>query len=172
MPVELPGSDSMGTQGWRTFKSSNQAVVSHENLRVTQPEYNTKIAITSSLSSQKYARYAEHFPDNQTYAKLANQEVTATITVTGTSGIVNPQVSATCSVIGADAQGNRQTWAAAQSFTLANGATAADLSEELFRQTGLKADYNPNGSWGWALNTIASPFDKGLTLGWDSKTGK
>lgn len=172
VPVDLPGYDSMGTQGWRTFKSSNQAVVSHENLQVTQPEYNTKITITSSLSSQKYARYAERFPDNQTYAKLANQEVTATITVTGTSGIVNPRVSATCSVIGVDAQGNQQTWAAAQSFTLANGATAADLSEELFRQTGLKADYNPNGSWGWALNTIVSPFDKGLTLGWDSKTGK
>lgn len=172
VPVDLPGYDSMGTQGWRTFKSSNQAVVSHENLQVTQPEYNTKITITSSLSSQKCARYAERFPDNQTYAKLANQEVTATITVTGTSGIVNPRVSATCSVIGVDAQGNQQTWAAAQSFTLANGATAADLSEELFRQTGLKADYNPNGSWGWALNTIASPFDKGLTLGWDSKTGK
>lgn len=172
VPVDLPGYDSMGTQGWRTFKSSNQAVVSHENLQVTQPEYNTKIAITSSLSSQKYARYAERFPDNQAYAKLANQEITATITVTGTSGIVNPQVSATCSVIGADAQGNRQTWAAAQNLTLANGATAADLSEELFRQTGLKADYNPNGSWGWALNTIVSPFDKGLTLGWDSKTGK
>lgn len=170
--VDLPGYDSMGTQGWRTFKSSNQAVVSHENLQVTQPEYNTKITITSSLSSQKYARYAERFPDNQAYAKLANQEVTATITVTGTSGIVNPQVSATCSVIGADAQGNRQTWAAAQNLTLANGATAADLSEELFRQTGLKADYNPNGSRGWALNTIVSPFDKGLTLGWDSKTGK
>lgn len=172
VPVDLPGYDSMGTQGWRTFKSSNQAVVSHENLQVTQPEYNTKITITSNLSSQKYARYAERFPDNQTYAKLANQEVTATITVTGTSGIVNPQVSATCSVIGVDAQGNQQTWAAAQNLTLANGATAADLSEELFRQTGLKADYNPNGSWGWVLNTIASPFDKDLTLGWDSKTGK
>lgn len=172
VPVDLPGYDSMGTQGWRTFKSSNQAVVSHENLQVTQPEYNTKITITSNLSSQKYARYAERFPDNQAYAKLANQEVAATITVTGTSGIVNPQVSATCSVIGVDTQGNQQTWAAAQNLTLANGATAADLSEELFRQTGLKADYNPNGSWGWALNTIASPFDKGLTLGWDSKTGK
>ena len=172
VPVDLPGYDSMGTQGWRTFKSSNQAVVSHENLQVTQPEYNSKITITSNLSSQKYARYAERFPGNQTYAKLANQEVTATITVTGTSGIANPQVSATCSVIGVDAQGNQQTWAAAQNLTLANGATAADLSEELFRQTGLKADYNPNGSWGWALNTIASPFDKDLTLGWDSKTGK
>lgn len=172
VPVDLPGYDSMGTQGWRTFKSSNQAVVSHENLQVTQPEYNTKITITSNLSSQKYARYAERFPDNQTYAKLANQEVTATITVIGTSGIVNPQVSATCSVIGVDAQGNQQTWAAAQNLTLANGATAADLSEELFRQTGLKADYNPNGSWGWALNTIVSPFDKSLTLGYDQKTGK
>ena len=83
-----------------------------------------------------------------------------------------PRISATCSVIGVDAQGNRQTWAAAQGFSLEEGATAATLTEELFKRTGLKADYNPNGSWGWALNTIASPFDKGLTLGYDQKTGK
>lgn len=81
-------------------------------------------------------------------------------------------INATCSVIGVDAQGNQQTWAAAQGFSLEEGATAATLTEELFKRTGLKADYNPNGSWGWALNTIASPFDKNLTLGYDYATGK
>ena len=81
------------------------------------------------------------------------------------------QVSATCSVIGTDAKGAQQTWAAAQRITLREGSTAADLSEQLFKQAGLKADYNPNGSWGWALNSITSPFDSGRTLAYDPATG-
>ena len=81
------------------------------------------------------------------------------------------QVSATCSVVGTDAKGAQQTWAAAQQITLKEGSTAADLSEQLFKQAGLKADYDPNGTWGWALNTITSPFDKDRKLGYDSATG-
>lgn len=80
-------------------------------------------------------------------------------------------VSATCSVVGTDAKGAQQTWAAAQRITLKEGSTAADLSEQLFKQAGLKADYDPNGTWGWALNTITSPFDKDCKLGYDSATG-
>ena len=80
-------------------------------------------------------------------------------------------VAATCSVIGTDAKGAQQTWAAAQRITLGEGSTAADLSEQLFKQAGLKADYNPNGSWGWALNSITSPFDSGRTLAYDPATG-
>lgn len=80
-------------------------------------------------------------------------------------------VAATCSVIGTDAKGAQQTWAAAQRITLREGSTAADLSEQLFKQAGLKADYNPNGSWGWALNSITSPFDSGRTLAYDPATG-
>ena len=81
------------------------------------------------------------------------------------------QVSATCSVVGTDAKGAQQTWAAPQQITLKEGSTAADLSEQLFKQAGLKADYDPNGTWGWALNTITSPFDKDRKLGYDSATG-
>lgn len=80
-------------------------------------------------------------------------------------------ISATCSVVGTDAKGAQQTWAAAQQITLKEGSTAADLSERLFKQAGLKADYDPNGTWGWALNTITSPFDKDRKLGYDSATG-
>ena len=68
------------------------------------------------------------------------------------------EVSATCSVVGTDAKGAQQTWAAAQRITLKEGSTAADLSEQLFKQAGLTTDYDPNGTWGWALNTITSPF--------------
>lgn len=81
------------------------------------------------------------------------------------------EVAATCSVVGTDAKGAQQTWAAAQQITLKEGSTAADLSEQLFKQAGLKADYDPNGTWGWALNTITSPFDKDRKLGYDSATG-
>lgn len=81
------------------------------------------------------------------------------------------EVAATCSVVGTDAGGAQQTWAAAQQIALKEGSTAADLSEQLFKQAGLKADYDPNGSWGWALNSITSPFDSGRTLAYDPATG-
>ena len=81
------------------------------------------------------------------------------------------EVSATCSVVGTDANGAQQTWAAAQSIALKEGSTAADLSEQLFKQAGLKADYDPDGKWGWALNSITSPFDSDRTLAYDSETG-
>lgn len=170
VPVELEGYDDMSGQQWRLFKSSDTGVVSAENLLVTQPEYNTKVTITSRLSSEKYARYAKRYPDNATYAKLANQDVSATVTVLGTSGQVAPEVTATCSVIGIDADGNQQTWTAAEPYTLKTGSTAADLSEALFKKHGLTADYGM-GTWGWYLNSIASPVDAGRTLGYDSQTG-
>ena len=171
VPVDLPGYDAMSGQDWRLFKSSNSSIVSAENLKVTQPQYNTKVVVSSRLASEKYARYAERYPDNATYAKLANQDVSATLTVVGTSGQNSPEVTATCSVIGVDAKGKQQTWAAASQHTLKNGSTAADLSEELFKQAGLKADYDPNGSWGWVLNSITSPFDADCTLAYDHATG-
>lgn len=164
VPVELPGYDDMSGNDWRLFKSSNSAVIASENLLVKQPEYNTKVTITSSLSSEKFARYAQRYPDNATYAKLANQQVEATVTVIGTSGIVNPIVNATCSVIGADAQGNQQTWAAAQPFELANGSTAADMTIKLFNQVGLVADYEPDTADGFLMKSITSPFDENLRL--------
>ena len=170
VPVELEGYDDMSGQQWRLFKSSDTSVVSAENLLVTQPEYNTKVTVTSRLSSEKYARYAERYPDNATYAKLANQDVSATVTVLGTSGQVAPEVTATCSVIGIDADGNQQTWTAAEPYTLKTGSTAADLSEALFKKHGLTADYGM-GTWGWYLNSITSPVDAGQTLGYDSQTG-
>ena len=171
VPVDLPGYDAMSGRDWRLFKSSNSSIVSAENLKVTQPQYNTKVVVSSRLTSEKYARYAERYPDNATYAKLANQDVSTTLTVVGTSGQNSPEVTATCSVIGVDAKGKQQTWAAASQYTLKNGSTAADLSEELFKRAGLKADYDPNGSWGWVLNSITSPFDADRTLAYDHATG-
>ena len=95
VPVDLPGYDAMSGQDWRLFKSSNGSVVAAENLKVTQPQYNTKVTISSRLTSEKYARYAERYPDNATYAKLANQDVSATLTVLGTTGVEDPNAGKT-----------------------------------------------------------------------------
>ena len=95
VPVDLPGYDAMSGQDWRLFKSSNSSIVSAENLKVTQPQYNTKVVVSSRLTSEKYARYAERYPDNATYAKLANQDVSATLTVLGTTGVEDPNAGKT-----------------------------------------------------------------------------
>lgn len=164
---ELPGATE---NTYRLLKSSKPGVIAHENLILTQPEYNTKVTISGRLKSERFARYAERYPDNSDYAVLAGLDVSATVTVLGTSGQVAPEVTATCSVIGIDADGNQQTWTAAEPYTLKTGSTAADLSEALFKKHGLTADYGM-GTWGWYLNSITSPVDAGQTLGYDSQTG-
>lgn len=60
---------------------ANPSVISHENLVFTQPEYNTKVTISGRLKSERFARYAERYPDNEDYAALAGQDVSATVTV-------------------------------------------------------------------------------------------
>ena len=108
---------------------------------------------------------------DQPVAQAPEQDVPAAVAEKAPKEETASLINATCSVIGVDAQGNRQTWAAAQGFSLKEGATAATLTEELFKHTGLKADYNPNGSRGWVLNAVSSPFEGGPTLSYDPATG-
>ena len=92
---ELPG----GTEGtYRLLKSSKPSVISHENLLLTQPEYNTKVTISGCLKSERFARYAERYPKNEDYAALAGQDVSATVTVKGTTGLDNPNEGKTITV--------------------------------------------------------------------------
>lgn len=77
---------SLGQTGWsyNRFKSSNNAIVTHENLLVTRPENSTQITISSLLSSEKYGKFAKDHPDNEKLQKLYKQEVSVTVTVKGT----------------------------------------------------------------------------------------
>ena len=77
---------SLGQTGlpYNRFKSSNNAIVAHENLLVTRPENSTKITISSLLSSEKYGQFAKDHPDNEKLQKLYKQEVSVTVTVKGT----------------------------------------------------------------------------------------
>lgn len=82
------------------------------------------------------------------------------------------QLAVQCEVLGQDAAGAQQTWAALATLTMPQGSTAADLSEALFKQAGISASYTANTAYGWYLSSITSPFDSSVTLAWDSATGK
>ncbi|MGN8893746.1 InlB B-repeat-containing protein [Collinsella sp. HCP28S3_E9] len=107
---ELPG----GTENtYRLLKSSKPRVIAHETLILTQPEYNTKVTISGRLKSERFARYAERYPDNSDYAVLAGLDVSATVNVKGTTGLDNPNegktITVTAKVTGvsaSDADGN------------------------------------------------------------------
>lgn len=74
----------MEGQGYNHFKSSNNAVIQHENLVVNRPESNTQITISSLLSSEKYCQFAKDHLDNAKLQKLYKQEASVTVTVKGT----------------------------------------------------------------------------------------
>lgn len=78
---------------YRTFRSSNNAVITHENLLVTKPEYDSKIKIDSLLTHSVYGKYYEKFKDNAAYAgfaKFYKQPVSVTVTVKGEKGAPAP----------------------------------------------------------------------------------
>lgn len=174
---ELPGYDPMGSsdQG-RTFASSNSGVVSNETLRVTKPEYNTKVKITANLASEKYGAYYARYKDDAgvsadlkaKLAKLAGTQVSTTVTVSGTTGQDAP-MQVTGTVIGPDAFGKTETWATS-TVKMDGGSTAWDLSKSLFKSAGLTYDAQ-DSSYGVYLNTITSPTT-GKAYGYDQTTGR
>ena len=145
VPVELEGASE--TAGYRLFKSSRPDLLKHENLVLGEkPEYNTKVTITSRLSSEKYARYAERYPDNPTYAKLANQDVSATVAIKGSTGLDDPNegkaITVTTQVTGPDAEGNDTDWVPETEVTIPAGETmtAAALTKKVLEQHGMTCD--------------------------------
>ena len=145
VPVELEGASE--TAGYRLFKSSRPDLLKHENLVLGEkPEYNTKVTIISRLSSEKYARYAERYPDNPTYAKLANQDVSATVAIKGSTGLDDPNegkaITVTTQVMGPDAEGNNTDWVPETEVTIPAGETmtAAALTKKVLEQHGMTCD--------------------------------
>lgn len=145
VPVELEGASESAE--YRLFKSSRPDLLKHENLVLGEtPEYNTKVTVTSRLSSEKYARYAERYPDNPTYAKLANQDVSATVAIKGSTGLDDPNegkaITVTAQVTGPDTEGNDADWVPQTEVTIPVGETmtAAALTKQVLEQHGMTCD--------------------------------
>lgn len=164
---ELPG----GTENtYRLLKSSKPRVIAHENLILTQPEYNTKVTISGCLKSERFARYAERYPDNEDYATLAGQDVSATVTVKGKTGLDNPNegktITVTAKVTGvsaSDADGNytEQSVVPLTELTLSadDDTTAESVLEQLMTAAGCK---NLEAS---ALGLTSATMPDGRVLG-------
>ena len=88
VPVDMDG--WYESEQWRTFRSSNPAIITHENLLVTQPTSAKTVTITSWLSSETLGRYAKKHPDNAQLQKLHNQVVSVSVIVPGTDGSETP----------------------------------------------------------------------------------
>lgn len=164
---ELPG----GTENtYRLLKSSKPSVISHENLVFTQPEYNTKVTISGRLKSERFARYAERYPDNEDYAALAGQDVSATVTVKGKTGLDNPNegktITVTAKVTGvsaSDVDGNytEQSVVPLTELTLPadEDTTAESVLEQLMTAAGCK-DLQANA---WGLTSATMPDGRVLS---------
>ena len=164
---ELPG----GTEKtYRLLKSSKPRVIAHENLILTQPEYNTKVTISGRLKSERFARYAKRYPDNSDYAVLAGLDVSATVNVKGTTGLDNPNegktITVTAKVTGvsaSDAHGNytEQSVVPLTELTLPadEDTTAESVLEQLMTAAGCK-DLQTNG---WGLTSATMPDGRVLS---------
>ena len=165
---ELPG----GTEStYRLLKSSKPRVISHENLLFTQPEYNTKVTISGCLKSERFARYAERYPDNSDYAVLAGLDVSATVSVKGTTGLDNPNegktITVTAKVTGvstSDADGNytEQSVVPLTEVTLPadEDTTAESVLEQLMTTAGC-TDLKANA---WGLTSATMPDGRVLSM--------
>ena len=93
VPGDIPGYNPMAfySGGWRTFRSSNEAVITHESLHVNRPEQTTKVKVDCSLESERFTRYWTQFTEagNTTEAEkwkdFAPQAMELELTVLGTS---------------------------------------------------------------------------------------
>lgn len=156
VPVDLPGYDPMGTAQWRLFRSSRPSVVAHENLLVTQPAYNTKVRIDSTLTYKAFESLAEAHPQNIKLQQLVNQPVSAMYTVLGATGAENPEAGRTLTVnarvTGLDAvkdDGTREQrdWIPLTEVTVPaeEGATAWDVFAGLLDEAGYTYALNAAG---------------------------
>lgn len=164
---ELPG----GTENtYRLLKSSKPSVISHENLLLTQPEYNTKVTISGRLKSERFARYAERYPDNVDYAALAGQDVSATVTVKGTTGLDNPNegktITVTAKVTGvsaSDADGNYTEQSVVPLTELTLPADEDTTAESVLEQLMTAAGCTNLEANAWGLTSATMPDGRVLS---------
>lgn len=157
---------------YNKFRSSNNAVITHQNLLVTKPEYDSKITIDSLLTHSVYGKYYEKFKDNAAYAgfaKFYKQPVSVTVTVKGEKGAPAPAtpVKVTVSIDGSLAtQHSFANTTSASYETMSDaGKTAWDAVSTVL--TDNQYTYVGSGSY---LSDVTDP--SGVTLsGGDSRYG-
>lgn len=166
VPSELPGWQA--SERWRLFRSTNPAVISHENLLVTRATEHKAVTIVSELSSETLGKYAARYPDNADFQALSHQAVSARLIVRGTAPTSDePQV--TTSTVTFQLHTDTEMWIQPTVvYDQPEGTTAMDVFQQVLTANGytyeakdsyVQAITHPNG-------TRVAEFSKGQNSGW------
>ena len=166
VPSELPGWQA--SERWRLFRSTNPAVISHENLLVTRATEHKAVTIVSELSSETLGKYAARYPDNADFQALSHQAVSARLIVRGTAPTSDePQV--TTSTVTFQLHTDTDMWIQPTIvYDQPEGATAMDVFRQVLTANGYT--YEAKGSYVQAIThpngTRVAEFSKGPNSGW------
>ena len=160
---------------WRQFKSSNAAVVSHENLLVSRQKENKAVTVSSALSSETLGKYGKlykqdptKYADYKDLAPLYYQEVSADLIVAGTAPTQTGPVSETLTV-SFTLNGNDGNWIAKKSYSgISEGSTAFDVFQRALKEN--HYTYAARGSYVYQITkpngTAVGEFTEGKDSGW------
>ena len=160
---------------WRQFKSSNAAVVSHENLLVSRQKENKAVTVSSALSSETLGKYGKLYKQDpikyavyKDLAPLYYQEVSADLIVAGTAPTQTGPVSETLTV-SFTLNGNDGNWIAKKSYSGINeGSTAFDVFQRALKENNYT--YAARGSYVYQITkpngTAVGEFTEGKDSGW------
>lgn len=166
VPSELPGWQA--SERWRLFRSTNPAVISHENLLVTRATEHKAVTIVSELSSETLGKYAARYPDNADFQALSHQAVSACLIVRGTAPTSDePQV--TTSTVTFKLHTDTDVWIRPTIvYDQPEGTTAMDVFRQVLTANGYT--YEAKGSYVQAIirpdGTRVAEFSKGQNSGW------
>lgn len=147
VPSELPGWQA--SERWRLFRSTNPAVISHENLLVTRATEHKAVTIVSELSSETLGKYAARYPDNADFQALSHQAVSARLIVRGTAPTSSePQV--TTSTVTFQLHTDTDVWIRPTIvYDQPEGTTAMDVFRQVLTANGYT--YEAKGSYVQAI---------------------
>lgn len=166
VPVAMDGWQA--TERWRLFRSTNPAVISHENLLVTRATEHKAVTIVSELSSETLGKYAARYPDNADFQALSHQAVSARLIVAGTAPTSSePQV--TTSTVTFQLHTDTDVWIRPTIvYDQPEGTTAMDVFRQVLTANGYT--YEAKGSYVQAIirpdSTRVAEFSKGQNSGW------
>ncbi|MDY3929543.1 MAG: S-layer homology domain-containing protein [Clostridia bacterium] len=175
VPVLMKGWEEL--EAWRLFKSSNPAVISHENLLVTMQNNAKAVTISSALSSETLGKYGElYLSDPDAYADYADladlyyQEVSQELIVRGNSTAATEKPDAVSETINVSfkLKSSSKTLLSVKYTGLDETTNVYDLFERVLSENG--CTFKSKGSYVYSITfsdgSTLSEFDEGPYSGW------
>ena len=176
VPTAMDGWEEL--EAWRLFKSSNPAVITHENLLVNIQKNAKAVNVSSALSSETLGIYGKLYKeDNQKYAAYADladlyyREVNVDLVVRGllTKANSKPTALAETMTVSFRLQSSTNTLIAKTSYSnLSEPTTVFDIFQKALEENGYT--YKARGSYVYSITTpdgkTIEEFDEGSNSGW------